>query len=149
MPHSVSSSFYLRRRLVGAFVAARDGIVPRRRDVRALTDTRIRAAGRAAACHRVAAARVLLLSLELQRERLSDRTGIGVPGGRAHLVGFGGHESGVLSRRANAWRACGLPDPAGCDSRCAAFRVRWALHGARRIVPGAHRRGDDGRESGP
>jgi len=64
MPHSASSSFYLHRRLPGAFVAAsrsaravdagtlqrvahvaaRDGIVPRRLGVRALIDTRMGAA---------------------------------------------------------------------------------------------------------
>ena len=81
-------------------------------------------------------------------ERVSDRAGDRIPGHRVDLVRRGERQRRLLRRRANAWRPSRLSDPQGRYPGRDAVGVRRALHGSRRVVRGAGRGGDDGREGG-
>ena len=78
---------------------------------------------------RLAAAGVLRVSVELERQRVPDRAGDRVSGHRVDLVRRRERQRRLLRRRANAWRPPGLPDPQGRHPGRDAVGVRRALHG--------------------
>ncbi len=122
---------------------------PRLVQARRLLDPSGDAPGRAAARDGLAAARLLHLSDERQRQHLPDRAGDGLPGHRAHLVRCRGRADRLLRRGTHAWGRFALPDPQGRDSRRPAACLRRPVHGAGLLVRRARGRRDAGREVGP
>src|SRR4051812_13738048 len=126
----------------------RDGRLPDRRLDRLVARGRLLGASGAAlhrpvAGDRLAADRLLHLSVELERIDLSDRAGNRLPGHRADLVGCREREQRILRRRADARGEAFLPGAEGRDPRGLAARFRRPVHGARLVLCRARRRRDD------
>ena len=87
------------------------------------------ALSRTVARDRLAAAGVLCVSVELERQRISDRPGDRVSRHRVDLVRRGECQRRLLRRGTNAWRPPGLSDPQGRHPGGDAVGVRRAVHG--------------------
>lgn len=96
--------------------------------------------------HRLAAAAILCLPVQPQRQHVPDRPGDRLPGHRADLVRRRQRQSRLLRRGANDGCLAALPRAAGGGTGGDAIGVRRPVHGAWRIVLGAGCGRNDGRQ---